>query len=177
MSDLSIGLKAGAVSGVIYGVVLLVTQEIISRLSGGYKLSYYVFTYAIPGAIYGLIFGIITGLIFGVSYKSIPGTTSMIKGIIFSIFAWLIVSFFRYTINYSHFYLSEHLQRTIMVDLIIFIFFGILLGIFWDKFGELERKCTKCQRVIPKDACLCPYCGENLEKLLNKKSKIKNLKE
>ena len=50
-----------------------------------------------------------------------------------------------------------------MVDLILFIFFGILLGMFWDKFGKLERKCPKCQRVIPKDARLCPYCGETLE--------------
>ncbi len=176
MTDLSKGLKAGAVSGVIYGAVGEVIKSIIASLSWGYGIHYYVFFSAIWGAIYGLILGIIVGLIFAVAYKSLPGTTSMVKGIIISIFSWLIVSFlFQYIINYRRSYFSEYYQRAIMVDLIFFIFFGFLLGIFWDKFGKLERNCPKCQRVITKDARLCPYCGETLEQ--EKSTSIKNQNE
>ena len=176
MADLNRGLKAGAVSGVIYGIVGEVTKGIISSLSWGNEIPFYVFFMAIWGAIPGLILGIIIGLIYAVTYKSLPGTTSMVKGIIISIFSWLIFSLlFQYIISYGRFYLSEYRQRTIMVDLILFLFFGILLGVFWDKFGKLERKCLKCQRVVPKDALLCPYCGETLEQ--EKSTSIKNQNE
>ncbi|UCD13347.1 MAG: zinc ribbon domain-containing protein [Thermoplasmatales archaeon] len=165
MADLGKGLKAGAVAGVIYGAVGEVIKQIVYSLSWGDRIYYYVFFSAIPGAIYGLILGIIIGLIFAVAYKSLPGTTSIVKGLIISIFSWLIFSFlFQYIIIYYRFYFSERYQITIIADLILFIFFGFLLGVFWDKFGKLQRKCPKCHRVIPKDARLCPYCGVTLEK-------------
>jgi rRNA maturation endonuclease Nob1 len=62
-----------------------------------------------------------------------------------------------------------------MIDLILFIFFGFLLGMFWDKFGKLERKCLKCKRVIPKDARLCPYCGETLKQVQTEKSTLRKV--
>ena len=176
MVDLNRGLKAGAVSGVIYGVAGPIINGLIYSFSWRYGSPFYLFLNAIWGIIPGLILGIIIGLIFAATYKLIPGTTSMVKGIIISIFFWLIFSLLlQYIFSYGSFYLSESRQIIIMLDLILYVFFGILLGVFWDKFEKLERKCLKCQRVIPKDALLCPYCGETLEQ--EKSTSIKNQNE
>ena len=86
MKDLSKGLKVGALSGIIYGSLGYLISQIIFYLSEGLEIPFYVISSVLIGAIFGLILGIIVGIIFAVVYKWLPGTTSLIKGIIFSIF-------------------------------------------------------------------------------------------
>lgn len=168
MIEWSKGLKAGALSGIIYGAVNALTSDIISSLRWDYNISFYVFFSAIWGIIPGLIIGLIIGAVFAAVYRLLPGTTSLVKGIGLSILSWFLFSFlFQHIIFKYPSYVSKYDQREILVSLILFIFFGFLLGIFWDKFSILEKKCQKCQRVVPKDANLCPYCGENLEQEKN----------
>lgn len=165
MVNLIKGVKTGVVSGVIYGAIGEFTKGLILNYSWDYGIPYYIFLSPIWGAIYGLVLGLIIGLIFTLTYNSLPGTTSIVKGLIFTIFLWLIFSLLLpFIFYYNRFYFNDYFQKTIMVDLILLIFFGFLIGFFWDKFDKLERKCEKCKRVIPKDAILCPYCGDNLKK-------------
>lgn len=157
------GLKTGALSGIIYGVINSLTSIILYNFGYYYNLT--IFFGLIFGFIPGLIIGLIVGAVFALTYRILPGTTSLVKGIAISILFWFLFSFmFQHIILKYGSYFSENSQIEIIVSLILYIFFGFLLGIFWDKFSRSERRCQKCQRVIPKDANLCPYCGETLEK-------------
>jgi hypothetical protein len=171
MTNLEKGLKAGLISGVIFGASAFSIQYLIDRLSWGYGISYTIVFMIIFGSILGLFFGIIIGLIFATIYKKLPGTTSITKAIIISIIAWVFISLlFPLITNYRYFFLSDTYVRNAMVPLIYFIFFGIILSLLWEKFSEMERTCPKCERVVPKDANLCPYCGKSL----NNKTKKDN---
>jgi hypothetical protein len=164
MIEWSKGLKTGAISGVIYGAVNSLAMTIISSLRWDSNISFYVFFSAIWGLIPGLIIGLIIGAVFAFVYRILPGTTSLVKGITISILFWFLFSFlFQFIIFKYGSYFSDNAQREIIASLILYIFFGFLLGFFWDRFSRLEKKCQKCKRVVPKDANLCPYCGETIE--------------
>ena len=151
MAEFGRGIKAGIVSGVIYAIVSAIVLSIVVFAVFDWLLSSYTgtgFGYFMMGSfgatviitgivigtiIWGIIAGIIFGLIYAAVYNSLPGSTSGMKGIVLAIIAWLIFSvglgWGSIVFGYTYFAI------TIITGLILWIFWGYLLGKFWDKFG------------------------------------------
>ncbi len=147
MIDFKRVVKTGVVSGIINGIISAIPLTImIIFLTDTYPSVYEMGTYQngflIILIIYlvttgiGILIGLVTVTIFtsiyAIIYKWIPGSTSVIKGIILALIAWLILSVgFGYTELISS---MQNYLANISVRLITWLVVGILVGIFWDKF-------------------------------------------
>lgn len=163
MSDLKRGAKAGLAAGFIYMLVLIIFSAITaaivitqysSSVGSPNLVAPYIesmfgvtgFSAVILGAIigillYAIIVGVIGGIIFGIIYSafynSLPGSTSVIKGIGLSYIFWLIFSI---VLNYSTIiYIHYFIVQNVIIGMLCAVIYGFFLGKFWDKFGELQR--------------------------------------
>ena len=112
----------------------------------------------------GVIIGLIIGLIYAAAYHVIPGSSSIIKGLVVALLLWLILSILPILIlgSYLTGSYSSTFELAILNGLILYLFFGFLLGLFWDRFGHMKR-CSNCDKEIPPDSRVCAYCGHNIE--------------
>ena len=89
----------------------------------------------IGGIIFGIIGGIIFGSIYAALYNSLPGSTSVIKGIVLAIIFWIIFSILlgygTLTVN-----MELYVINNVIIGIIAALFWGFLLGKFWDKYGK-----------------------------------------
>ena len=144
MKDFGRGVKAGACAGIIYGIIspifLLISggyNYLYSTPSGNFLIMIWVFSTLLTllySIIYGIICGIIFGLIYAAVYDKIPGTSSTVKGIILSLLFWLIFSFFILWFVFSPIGRSTIFSNTIITSLLVYLVFGFLVGMFWDRF-------------------------------------------
>ena len=180
MTEFKRGLKAGIVSGIIWGVIACtigVLQAKIfleEKMSGfGYEMplmaeqmfwQFVVMAYPLF-IIGGIILGIIVGLIYAAVYNSLPSSKSIIKGIVLLLIFWLIfvgIGFFLTMIGSGKGIegIESSYIESMAINLIVLVIFGILLGLFWDKFGVIPKE-------IPKTTIIktikCPSCGETTQ--------------
>lgn len=183
MTEFKRGLKAGIVSGIIWGVIastigVLQAKIFLTEMSGfGYEMTlmaeqvfwqFVVMTYLLF-IIIGIICGIIVGLIYAAVYNSLPSSKSIIKGIVLSLIFWLIfvvgIGFFLTMIGSGVGIdgIESSYIESVAINLIECVIFGILLGLFWDKFGVNEE----IPKEIPKTTIIktikCPSCGETTQ--------------
>ena len=170
MADFVRGMKAGACAGVIYGVISpIITILMASAQSSylGYYMGTWIVTSMIGGIIWGAIVGLFFGLIFAAVYDTTPGDLSSVKGVMFSVFLWLLILLIP-MIFLSSFISMTGFNNVLIVALLAFSLFGFFAGFFWDKFKPTEtytqsqipiRRCSNCGRVIPPDSRICPYCA------------------
>jgi hypothetical protein len=153
MAELGRGVKAGIVAGIIYGIVVGILQAIVTigmwdtiisaydQAVSGYGVTMTLTqavllpTLFISGIIGGIIGGIILGLIYAAIYNSLPGSTSVKKGIVLAIIFWLIFSVGLGYASLGVYGTTFFIIQNIVIGLIVSIFWGYLLGKFWDRFA------------------------------------------
>ncbi len=154
MADFVRGIKAGIVSGIIYGIIsailgLLIIMVYWQTLMGGLGVFFMgtdmmaVFMFMLPslfiGAIVaGIIGGIIFGLIYAAIYNSLPGSTSVMKGIVLSLLFWIIFSLALGYTSMTVYGMEYFAVNNVVIGLITSVIWGFLLGKFWDKFAPAK---------------------------------------
>lgn len=151
MGNTTIGLKAGAIAGIIYGLVLgllsyvtvvadksaitgVLTKNLPSNSPFTVQQLYdivVIFTPAIA-ATAGIFGGLIIGAIYGRLFESIPGKTSVIKGVLVGAFLWVLVSVLA-DLGDLQYGLAVYLGD-VGVGLFSAMLFGVLLGYFFGRF-------------------------------------------
>jgi len=155
LSDFGRGIKAGVVTGIVYTVIYIVVGVIfvheslyLTNLLDAAGLTPVV-SPIYPGFISSLgivsnvVRGIIFGAVFAVLYNSLPGTTSIVKGVVLSTVLWIVTvievvytspgwagirgTFYGGTVNLSSITLA-------MVGIASALVFGVLTGFLWDRF-------------------------------------------
>jgi predicted Na+-dependent transporter len=170
MADAVRGIKAGVVAGIIYGPVssivgmLVMSSTMRSMTANNLPDSFYsiAMVVSIPsGMIYGGILGLIVGAIYGALYEKLPGSLSTVKALMISLVLWLIfsVGVGYITMSFSQSYYSRYFEMNMISGLLLYVFFGFLLGLFWDRFKGITKTCPSCNKTIPQDARICPYCA------------------
>ncbi len=122
--DVEKGVKAGIASGIVNGIIFSIIYMIlgikefpIAVMSFGYLIMSIIF-YVFNGAIFGLIYDFI--------YDYIPIKSNIKKGMVVSIFGWVLL---RFTPFHS---LMLEKPLIIVESLISFLFLGAFVGIFWN---------------------------------------------
>ena len=157
MAEYGRGAKAGIFAGIIYAIISAILGAIVifafkdaimenaeqalidAGITGTDVGSLIVFI--IPAMIFGIIiggiiFGLIFGLIYAAVYNSLPGSTSIKRGIVLSIIAWLIFSVGFGYINIASLGIAYYLINSIIIGFITWAIWGYFLGHFWDRFGK-----------------------------------------
>lgn len=167
MADLIRGLKAGILSGIIWGILNAIISSFIFAIM---IKSYSYFNpimglLSLPfGIISGIIVGVILGLIYSAGYNILPGSSSIIKGISLMLILWVIFSVVIgniFSLQYNETF-TNYYEMNLISSLITYIIFGYLIGLLWDKYKSRIGSCIYCNRNIPTDSKLCPYCGKNV---------------
>ena len=157
MADFGRGFKAGVITGIIYLVIYIVVR-VISFYESLYLTDFLDATglALIVSPIYPTIAswlfnpvvrGIIFGVIFAVVYNLLPGTTSIVKGVMLSAFVWIVTvievvytmpewSGVRGTYYGGTVVLSS--VSLILVGIMFALLFGALTGLLWDRFRGKE---------------------------------------
>lgn len=174
MANISQGLKAGLAGGVVYGLMVglihLGTLEACSSAQIQFisqhlaQLSpqsnstaqqlfstdvvYFPMVYGLWALIYGLLFGVLFALL----YTRLPGTNSKRKGMVLGV-GVLLVGFFVGPASYSYACSSFFFPSVATIGgFASGIFFGFVLGMFYDSFGRLHEEEKKDGDVLPKTA-------------------------
>jgi hypothetical protein len=137
MADFGRGIKAGIVASIIYGIVWGLVIFLMPAIL-------FPTLWAIPGfaalwaltAMFTLIFviigsiisGLIIGVIFAALYDSLPTKSSYVKGMLVAIIFWII----NLLVNFA--WIGE-IVYLVLSFVFAVVFFGFLLGLFWDMFG------------------------------------------
>ncbi len=152
------GAKAGLVAGIVYGVILAIVSyftlvadksTIIADITKSMPASETTFT---PDQIYsialvaapivvvvlGVLGGLVLGAIYGKVFERVPGMTSLVKGIIFGVVLWLLISVLGDLGDYGTYgalyYLSE-----VGTGLVGALIFGAVLGYFYSRFNRTKE--------------------------------------
>ncbi len=153
MGNTTIGLKAGAIAGIIYGLVLgllsyitvvadkgtivaVLTKNLPANSPFTVQQLYdivIIFTPAIA-ATAGIFGGLIIGAIYGRLFESIPGRTSVVKGVLVGALLWVILSVLA-DLNDLQYGLSVYLGD-VGIGLFSAMLFGVLLGYFFGRFAR-----------------------------------------
>ncbi len=152
MADYNRGVKAGGYAGFIFGVInailvtiiLLVLWESFSTTSMPDFASSIFISIIITSFISTIFSGIIGGAIFGVIYAAIynklPGSTSAMKGIVLALVYWLVFSIIIGYYRRSDYDIMYYYVVNIGLGLVLYLFWGVLIGKFWDKYADGEKK-------------------------------------
>lgn len=166
--DVVRGLKAGIVAGVIFWPISTIANFFLQMQFANsqvlyYSENYYVFAllFSIPTSIIiGGILGAILGLLYGAVYDKLPGSSSIVKALMIALMIWLIFSLgFGYLTSSLSSSSSRTFETNLISGLILDIFFGVLLGMCWDRMKGNETFCPNCQKNIPYGTRVCPTCG------------------
>jgi hypothetical protein len=145
------GVKAGLISMPIYATALRILTLTAASIHG-FDLSesmvdfmglYPVPIVSLKGFLYtifdpGITFGIIYGLAFAGMYEKLPGKSSLMKGTIFGVVAWIILGLIARATGGKVVILGDPLflfPTFLIGGLMVAILFGSLLGFFWDRFA------------------------------------------
>ncbi len=159
MVDFGRGIKAGVITGIIYLVIYIVVGA-ISFYESLYLTDFLdatglapVISPVYPGFVssFGIISNILRGIIFGVIfaavYNFLPGTISVVKGVVLSSLLWIVTVIevvytmpewpgVRGTYYGGTVVLSS--VSLILVGTMFALFFGALTGLLWDRFRGKE---------------------------------------
>jgi len=155
MADFKRGIKAGVVTGIVYTVIYIVVGVISVRESlyltnlldaaglSPVVSSVYPSFFSSLGIFSNILRGIIFGLVFAALYNSLPGTTSIVKGVVLSSVLWIITvieviytmpgwfsiggTYYGGTVNLSSITWA-------LIGIASALVFGVLTGFLWDRF-------------------------------------------
>lgn len=151
MVDYGRGVKAGAVAGIAHGIISgILTFLAIQMLFPGdwsaifvpsqaaqISMGMIIATLLGSSLVGGIIGGIIFGVIYAAVYDSLPGGSSINKGIVLSLGFWII---FGLVLGYGT--VSAMMTASgaaagayLVVNLISALIWGALVGILWDRFA------------------------------------------
>jgi hypothetical protein len=156
MADFGRGIKAGVVTGIIYTVIYIVISVILAAIDREFlylgdlldaagltpaELPLYPFVFSWLGN--NVVRGIIFGAVFAALYNFLPGTASIVKGVVLSSFLWIVtVIEVIYTMPewpgvrgtyYGGTVVLSSLSL-ILVSIMSALLFGALTGLLWDRF-------------------------------------------
>jgi hypothetical protein len=151
VADFGRGIKAGVITGVVYAAI----SAILTFTLVGYQYLYTSGFWDAAGLVplyEPIVRGIIFGAVFATLYNSLPGTTSVEKGVVLSLFFWIftvievtyttlswpwqatgilsilnIGTYYGGTINLSSVSLA-------LISIMSALVFGTLTGFLWNKF-------------------------------------------
>ena len=148
------GAKAGLVAGIAYGAVLGVVSYFTllsikstviasitkslpanSQFTPDQLFNIAVLVAPVFVVIFGLVGGLILGAIYGKLLERIPGGTAMIKGIIFGVALWVLVSVLGGVGDLGN-YGVEYYLANIGAGLLGALIFGVLFGYFYGRFSK-----------------------------------------
>ena len=155
MGRIGTGAKAGVVSGVVYGIISSITtymtvlftkEEVISAIRASLPLDspitaeqlfdFVLVLSPIFVILLGLVVGVILGVLYGWGYEKIPGRNSIYKGLVIGVIFWIIFFVLLGLGNLQ--YGISYFMVNLTWDLVISLVFGVLLGVFYDKFTPKE---------------------------------------
>jgi len=164
MADMVRGLKAGAAAGLVMGIIggvvdlllmftilnaeylrmyeqVMATMPPEAAMSANTLLMISAVTVVIFAVIFGLIFGAIIGVIYAWLYESIPGKTSIAKGIVVGAVYFVFSIAFSLVMQMAFSGQSQGMEPGSMITgagyvtgFVNAMIFGYLLGLLWDKF-------------------------------------------
>lgn len=165
MTELARGIKAGVLLGIIYGISEVALLAIVVKIWGAEILGgvleslleeIMIFA-AVIFPVVGIVGGIIVGAIYAEFYGSIPGSTSVRKGVVLGAVLWLLISgwlgfnvllsgkgmllmslfslIFGTWLGFGAFHAAAAVAVGIFASLLSLLFWGGLLGAFWDRLG------------------------------------------
>jgi hypothetical protein len=159
LADFRRGIEAGVVTGIIYlvvyvvvGVILMYESLYLTRLLDAAGLSpvespLYPFIFSSLGIVSNVVRGIVFGAVFATLYNFLPGTKNVIKGVVLSLFLWIVtVIEVVYTtpgwagirgIFYGGTVVLSSVSL-VLVGIISALVFGALTGFLWDRFRGKE---------------------------------------
>ena len=161
MADFGRGLKAGVITGIIYLVIYIIVgvisfyeslyltdfldaaglAPVVSPVYPGFVSSFGIFDNILRGIIFGVIFAVV--------YNFLPGTISIVKGVVLSAFVWIVtVIEVVYTMPEWSGVRGTYYGGTVVLSSVSFILvgimftllFGALTGLLWDRFRGKELK-------------------------------------
>jgi len=160
--NISQGLKAGLAGGVVYGLMIglihlgtleacssaqiqYITQQLQkisppSNSTADQLFSTDLAYFPMINGIWALVYGVIFGALFASIYSHLPGTNSKKKGMTLGI-GVIVVGFFVGPASYSYRCSSDWIP--LLANVAGFasgIFFGFVLGVFYDSFGRLHEE-------------------------------------
>jgi len=161
LADFGRGLKAGVITGIIYLVIYIIVgvisfyeslyltdfldaaglAPVVSPVYPGFVSSFGIFDNILRGIIFGVIFAVV--------YNFLPGTISIVKGVVLSAFVWIVtVIEVVYTMPEWSGVRGTYYGGTVVLSSVSFILvgimftllFGALTGLLWDRFRGKELK-------------------------------------
>ena len=148
------GAKAGLIAGIAYGAIigvvsyftlLSIKSTVITSIAKSLPsntpftpdqlFNIALIVTPIFVVIAGLVGGLILGAIYGKLLERIPGGTTMIKGIIFGVALWVLVSVLGGLGDLSSYGLEYYLAN-LGAGLLGALVFGVLLGYFYGRFSK-----------------------------------------
>jgi hypothetical protein len=159
LADFDRGIKAGIIIGIIYLVIYVVAGvmfvheslyltnlldaagliPVVSPVYPGFISSFGIFSNVLRGIIFGVVFAAL--------YNCLPGTTSIVKGVVLSSVLWIVtVIEVVYTMPEWSGVRGTYYGGTVVLSSISFIFvgimfallFGALTGLLWGRFRGRE---------------------------------------
>jgi hypothetical protein len=155
LADFGRGIKAGVITGIIYLVIYIVVgviffyeslylidlldaaglTPVLSPVYPGFVSSFGIFSNIVRGIIFGVIFAVV--------YNFLPGTISVVKGVVLSSLLWIVTvievvytmpewSGVRGTYYGGTVVLSS--VSLILIGIMFAVLFGALTGLLWDRF-------------------------------------------
>lgn len=141
MADLIRGVIAGFVAGTVCGMISAIYDMVYIMIVWGTTIDLWGVIFIgmfaiIPASLVGLVFG----LVYAAAYKFLPGSTSMKKGMTFSVIFWLIYCVISGGVLLSIIqgYLPDWvalLVNSVIVGFIFSLIWGSTLGWVWDRVG------------------------------------------
>jgi len=162
LADFGRGIKAGLITGAIYLAISLILVFTLADYQ--YALGFWdaagLAVLPLGGPI---VRGIIFGAVFATLHSSLPGKTSIEKGVVFSLFLWILTiievtytnlswpwqtagaldigTYYGGTINLSSVSLT-------LISIMSALVFGVLTGFFWNRFRGKESTEEEKSRAI-----------------------------
>jgi len=168
LADFGRGIKAGIVTGIIYTVIYIVVG-VISVHESLYLTDFldaaglspvgsplYPFMFSSLGFVSNIVRGIIFGVVFAALYDFLPGTASVVKGVVLSSFLWIVTMIeVIYTTPewpgvHGTYYGGTVVLASLslaLVGIMSALVFGALTGLLWDKFRA--KRLAGARRVSP----------------------------
>jgi hypothetical protein len=139
---MNVGIAAGFLWGVIQAILIggiflmLLAENLGIQVGVLFGPSEIAPLMMVKCILYGIIGGAIFGVIYGVVYNSLPGTSSVVKGVVLSIIWWLV---FGIAINYEQLAIIPIVATTVLV--VLSLISAIIWGdIYWRILGQVQVK-------------------------------------
>lgn len=141
MADLTRGVIAGFVAGIVCGVISAFYEMIYMMIVWGTTIDLWgVIFFGMSAIIRTSLVGLVFGLVYAAAYNFLPGSTSMKKGMTFSVIFWLIYYVIPGGVPFALIqgYLRDWVAlvvNSVIVGFIFSLIWGSTLGWAWDRVG------------------------------------------